>query len=133
MTFQVPEEEEGCIGCRGLGRISPLKMSGRSACGSTMSDDHSYGRLRGSDIANLHDTSAKNINICHVCNKDVKDGERALCCEGCKVWKHITCAKRSLNNYKVIKKQASLMWFCPDDCLKTAVFLVVQIVQAYWP
>lgn len=84
-------------------------MSGGAGLrGKSVSDDHSY-------VAKTHDN-----NDCPICNKEVFDTDRALCCCKCKKWKHSTCLKLSNNVFNVLSKQPSAMWFCPDNCIKEA-------------
>ena len=83
-------------------------MSGKAGSrGRQVSQDHLY-------VANSND------NECPICNKEVVDSDKALCCCKCKQWKHATCLKMSNNVFNVLSKQTSTMWFCPDECIKEA-------------
>ncbi|MEW8548553.1 MAG: hypothetical protein AB2693_34055, partial [Candidatus Thiodiazotropha sp.] len=82
----------------------------------SVSIDHSYVAA----VTNSHDTDEDGSKICPVCTKEVTDSDRALSCCKCKARKHIGCIKMSNNVFKVLSKEPSVMWFCPDNCIKDA-------------
>ena len=53
------------------------------------------------------------------CKKEVKEGEKAMMCEGCDIWFHLKCIGMSNEMYKAIgeeeedeEKETGLHWFC---------------------
>ncbi len=48
---------------------------------------------------------------CGVCNKAVRNGVRAVCCDMCDKWFHIKCTSMSNVVYKVLKN-SSKSWIC---------------------
>ena len=61
----------------------------------------------------------KNIYVCGKCEKIMKMGEQAMCCEICETWFHLACIKMIPDLYRLIKKQAAdvrgLLWLC-NNC-----------------
>ena len=66
-------------------------------------------------------------NDCKICRNEVKEEDRALLCSRCKKWVHISWAGVSNNDYKCLKKQRSVMWFCEENCLENAESIFSQI------
>ena len=47
---------------------------------------------------------------CRICNKNVKDGQRAIQCDKCDYWVHTKCSFINTSDYKVIREQPE--WIC---------------------
>ena len=53
------------------------------------------------------------------CKKEVKEGEKAMLCEGCDIWFHLKCIGMSSNLYEALgeeeegeEKETGLHWYC---------------------
>ena len=66
-------------------------------------------------------------NDCKLCCEEVKDSDKALLCSRCKKWVHVSCLKMSHNDYKCLKRQPTVMWFCEEDCLENAESIFNQL------
>lgn len=59
---------------------------------------------------------AKSTDQCLKCNINVGKKDKAVCCEFCHKWSHISCAAISESTYEDLKQgQANIHWFC-DKC-----------------
>ena len=50
---------------------------------------------------------------CGVCEKDVRDNQRAISCDGCDTWWHFKCITMSNITYKALRN-SSKSWCCPN-------------------
>ena len=48
---------------------------------------------------------------CGVCEKDVRENQRAICCDGCDTWWHFKCITMSNITYKALRN-SSKSWIC---------------------
>ena len=92
----------------------------RSSSGEKVANEHSYGRPPCDQTPAKDSTPQEHSEKCKICLEVVKESDRALLCNKCKMWQHTSCAKVSNNDYKVLKKQTSVMWFCKESCYDRA-------------
>ena len=99
----------------------PMSVNTRSSSGcEKVADEHSYGRPPFVQHPAKDSTPQESSDNCKTCLEAVNESDKALLCNKCKRWQHISCAKVSNNDYKVLKKQTSVMWFCKDNCYEKA-------------
>ena len=87
-------------------------------------------------IANLQnggEIDAERGTSCFACNKTVNNKDKALQCDCCNYWHHITCEKVSLLTYKnlVGMKESGVKWYCRKcnlgvQCVLTQIVLLNQ-------
>ena len=53
---------------------------------------------------------------CGICQKEVKSKHKAICCDLCDQWIHISCNKLTKTDYNKMMN-SNLLWFC-KKCLK---------------
>jgi len=51
------------------------------------------------------------IFSCDICNKEVKDKQKAILCDNCLSWVHLKCNKLNDTDYKYLNKSND-PWFC---------------------
>ena len=67
------------------------------------------------------------VDKCKVCEKIVRDKDKAVECEMCKTWVHCKCDSISDELYKIIKsKQRGFHWFC-ISCDEDMVNLITRM------
>lgn len=89
-----------------------------------------------SDSANFQnggDSEVDRGTSCFSCNKTVSDKDRALQCDCCNYWHHITCEKVSVLTYKNLTsmKESGVKWYCRKcnlgvQCVLSQIVLLNQ-------
>ena len=103
---------------------------------STNSKSQTAENNGSSELTNLQnggEIEAERGTSCFACNKTVNNKDKALQCDCCNYWHHITCEKVSLLTYKnlVSMKESGVKWYCRKcnlgvQCVLTQIVLLNQ-------
>ena len=97
---------------------------------SSVAADHSYN-VPSQNVQKRAEHVQKSVapDLCKSCNNPVSNEEKALFCGRCRLWQHCKCVGVSNSDYKVLNKQANVMWFCKDDCAAQAEKMFEDVPQ----
>ena len=103
-------------------------MSNRQARASVTRSKSDGKTVRDSSKVGLDKTPVE--QKCPVCNKSVKDADKAVECDLCILWHHKECQKISDTLYAVMtsEENENINWYC-DQCKKGAKRIMTQLVK----
>ena len=69
----------------------------------------------------------KDVSPCGRCESAVSPVDKALSCEVCDTWWHITCVDVTAAKYKFLQNNTDIFWFCPN-CKNSAKKLYQEFI-----
>ena len=70
----------------------------------------------------------KNVDQCGSCEKSVSKDDKALYCDICRLWFHISCVNVPIKKYNFLKQNEDIFWYCLF-CNKAAKSLHQDLVM----
>ena len=80
-----------------------------------------------SDTDEESDDESKSVDPCGSCEKAVSKADKALFCDICRLWFHITCVNVPAKKYNFLKQNKDIFWYC-TYCNKAAKSLHQDLV-----
>ena len=71
--------------------------------------------------------SVEDESYCGHCKSVVMPADKALSCEVCSIWWHITCVDVTVTKYKFLMNNTDIFWFCPN-CSHSAKKLYQEMI-----
>ena len=108
-----------------------LTQSSRSLRGSSSSKNNSKKQHKTNKKLEVSKDQVRDNDksVCHDCNLEVKNNDKAIECDICKGWYHKECQKVSDALYQVLisEEQQQISWYC-TSCQRGAKAIMIQLL-----
>jgi hypothetical protein len=113
------------------GDIQVLTQSSRSLRGSSSSKNNSKKQHKTNKKLEVSKDQVRDNDksVCHDCNLEVKNNDKAIECDICKGWYHKECQEVSDALYQVLinEEQQQISWYC-TSCQRGAKTITIQLL-----
>ena len=65
-------------------------------------------------------------DICKICNKSVAENHRAISCDNCERWLHISCTDMEKRTYNMLRDKRKFSWIC-HQCRDTEILTSTKV------